>query len=268
MTANKLFRRALIGVLILAVVLLGSLAVGAWRDQQLAGKPRLGLITTLPLRWGEGGSNNIIDPAAEPLPAYLSLQLEHQIKLIDAVDTKTLKDTHVLLLAQPRAFAPSEFAVLDKWVRDGGRILILADPALAWESIHPLGDKRRPLFTSLMSPLFAHWGIDLVLPMEEGSEKTILRQVSGLSVRTVTPGAWQPREGAKTAQCAIDNQGLTAQCIVGKGRAILIADADLLDADLWQGTGMRAISREDDFGNMAMIKQYLRQLTGRAAHSE
>ncbi len=268
MTANKLFRRAFIGTIILAVVLLGSFAVGAWRDQQLIRKPWLGLITTLPLPWGEGGANNIIDPAAEPLPAYLSLQLEYQIKLIDGLDAKTLKGTPLLLLAQPRAFASSEFAALDKWVREGGRILILADPALAWESSYPLGDKRRPLFTSLMSPLFAHWGIDLVLPMEEGGEKTILRKVSGLTLRTVTPGAWQPRGGVKAAQCAIDNQGLTAQCNVGKGRAVLIADADLLDADLWQGTGMRAIAREDDFENMALIKQYLRQLTGRLVHAD
>ncbi len=273
---NKLFKRAFIGAVLLTVVLLGSLAVGAWRSSVTQDKPKLGLMTSLPLRWGEGELGAILDPASKPLPAYQSLESEYRISLIDGVDAKSLKGIDVLMMAQPRALSPAEFTALDGWIRDGGSALILADPALAWESMHPLGDKRRPLFTSLMSPLFSHWGLDLVLPMEgEGEEeKTVLRQISGQAVQTVTAGAWQPRGGAKAAQCAISDEAMIAQCLVGKGRAILIADADLLEAEFWQGTGMRVVSGNDDFGNMALIKQYLRQIadlqqnTGKAANAK
>jgi ABC-type uncharacterized transport system len=259
---NKLFKRALIGAIVLAVVVLCSIIVGVWRGHNPQNKPQLGIITTLPLRWGEGDINTLIDANSQPLPAYVALEADYQINLIDGLDAEALKKTDVLLLAQPRAFAPHEFNALDTWIRAGGRALILADPALAWESAHPIGDKRRPLFTSLMSPLFTHWGIDLVLPMESSGEKIALRRVSGHELQTVTPGAWQPRAGAKSAHCVIENNGLTTQCTLGKGQAVLIADADLLHAEFWQGTGIRYISGADDFGNMMLIKQYLKQLRG------
>lgn len=262
MIKNKLFKRAIFGAVMLVAALLMSIAVGAWRNQKAIQKKPLGLITTLPMRWGEGDISNAIDMAGEPMPAYRAVQNEYDVRLIDALDSKSLKNIKLLMLAQPRAFSPTELVVFDKWVRGGGRALILADPALSLESAYPLGDKRRPLFTSLLSPLFAHWGIDLVLPMDEGSEKTIIRQVSDFDIQTITPGAWQPREGGKKSFCIISDEGFVAQCNVGKGRAILIADADMLDAELWEGTGLRKVTQDDDFANMALLKHYLRQLTG------
>ncbi len=257
----KLFNRALIAVALLLLVVFGSWAAGAWQNQHLHKKPKLGLITTLPLRWGEGDLADMVSPTSMPSAAYKSLEADYQITMIDAVDAKSLNGNHVLMMAQPRAFAPAELVAIDSWIRNGGHALILADPALTWESSYPLGDKRRPLFTSLMSPLFAHWGIDLVLPMEVGNEKIVVREISGQTVQTSTPGAWQPRAGPKSAQCSISDNGMIAQCIAGKGRAIMIADADLLKEDFWQGSGLRVISRADDFGNMTLIKKYLSQIT-------
>ena len=80
------------------------------------------------------------------------------MSVLDSFDALNVRSTPLLLLAQPRALAPAEMVKLDSWVRDGGKLLILADPALQWGSLYPLGDKRRPLFTSLLSPLFSHWG--------------------------------------------------------------------------------------------------------------
>jgi hypothetical protein len=51
-----------------------------------------------------------------------------------------------------------------------------------------------------------------------------------------------------------------ADCRIGKGRAILVADADLLDAAFWEGQGMRIVTGADEFANMAFIQGLLTAL--------
>jgi hypothetical protein len=181
------------------------------------------------------------------------LQEQYNIRPLDNFDALDKSPLSLMLLAQPRALGPSELVKLDAWVRSGGRILILADPALQWGSLYPLGDKRRPLFTSLLSPLFSHWGLELVLPMTD-EQAVVLREVDGLSIRTQTPGEWLPKTGKVSATCAIASHRMLADCRVGKGRALLVADADLLDTVYWEGQGVRSITGDDEFGNLAWIE--------------
>jgi hypothetical protein len=130
-------------------------------------KPPLALMTSLPLIWSEGGIEADLAKDVAPHPAFTRLSAHYDITPIDDLEAWGPKPKHMLLLAQPKAFAPRELVRLDNWVRQGGLVLILADPALQWGSLYPLGDKRRPLFTSMLSPLFAHWGLELVLPLRE-----------------------------------------------------------------------------------------------------
>jgi hypothetical protein len=167
----------------------------------------------------------------------------------------------MLLLAQPRAFAPRELASIDNWVRQGGLVLILADPALQWGSLYPLGDKRRPLFTSMLSPLLNYWGVELVLPLEDEGPAS-LRKIGVFNIRTVTPGEWLPKQSTAKNRCAILAKGLLADCRIGKGRAILVADADFLDAAFWEGRGMRILTGKDEFANIALLQALLTALQG------
>ena len=45
-----------------------------------------------------------------------------------------------MLLAHPMAQTADALVDLDRWVRGGGRVLLLADPRLEWPSERPLGD--------------------------------------------------------------------------------------------------------------------------------
>ena len=141
---------------------------------------------------------------------------------------------------------------------------MLADPALQWGSLYPLGDKRRPLFTSMLSPLFSHWGIELVLPIDN-AEPVSVRQIDGLTIRTLTPGEWRTKRGAKTSLCRIDTDAIYADCAVGKGRALLIADADLLDTPNWEGRGARMLTGEDESGNVDWVEELLLKLRSNEA---
>jgi ABC-type uncharacterized transport system len=262
--ANRSFdiairKRLWVGLLIVAalILLLSAFRYLPIKDNQR--RPQLGLMTTLPLQWSEGGIEAAVDGTKKPHPAYARLSEAYEIVPIDTPDQLQKSAVKLLVLAQPRALSPRELVTLDGWVRTGGRILILADPALQWGSLYPLGDKRRPLFTSLLSPLFSHWGIELLLPIGE-SEAVSIRKINGLSIRTQTPGAWQALTGTSVSSCVVDPMPMLADCKVGDGRAILVADADLLDAAYWQGQGIRTITGTDQFDNMQWVGQLLSAL--------
>jgi hypothetical protein len=263
MTIGTIFgavsRRLLVGGLIILGVIAGLvIAQSNSKTSQGNVRPAIHMMTSLPLRWSEVQAGQTFDLKAEPSPAFKWLQQKQGIKLLDNFDTIPI--VKVLFLAQPRAFSPAELVVLDDWVRKGGRVLILADPALAWESSYPLGDRRRPLFTSLLSPLLAHWGVDLVLKTD-GETRDIIREIGGHTIRTQTLGGWVRTGDAKDKpQCKISESTVIASCKIGAGQAILLADADLLFDENWQGSGLRYILGQNDFGNLELIQQQIDDL--------
>jgi len=253
-------RHWLLAALVAALtVLLWIAGFATTRPADNRQKPPLALMTSLPLLWSEGGIEVDLDKDAAPHPAFMRLSAHYDITPIDDLEAWAPKPKQMLLLAQPRAFAPRELVRLDNWVRQGGLALILADPALQWGSLYRLGDKRRPLFTSMLSPLFAFWGLELVLPLEDEVPAS-MRKIGLFHIRTVTAGEWLPKESVTTKRCAILAKGLLADCRIGKGRAVLVADADFLDAAFWEGQGMRILTGKDEFANIAMLQALLSAL--------
>ena len=250
--------RLFVALLALSLVLLLFAGLAYTRSLDDRPKAALALMTTLPLQWSEGGIEADLAQDAAPHPALARLTQRYDIDPIDDLTTWKPRNGQLLLLAQPRAFAPAELVRLDNWVRSGGRLLILADPALQWGSLYPLGDKRRPLFTSLLSPVFTHWGLELVLPITDDSPRAI-RRISAFNIRTVTPGEWLPK-GRLSQRCSISSKGLLADCRIGKGRAVLLADADMLDVAFWEGRGMRMLTGGDEFANLAFVEALLMAL--------
>ena len=242
-------KRLWVGVLLVMAVVLFLSAMRYLRPAPETDLPQLGLMTTLPLQWSEGGIEAAIASSAAQHPAYARLKNSYDVTAIDDLADLGRAPFSTLMLAQNRALSPDEFMKLDSWVRSGGRLLVLADPALQWGSLYPIGDKRRPLFTSLMSPLFSHWGIELVLPVTQ-QVPLVEIDIDDKKIRTQTPGAWQATDSRADARCIIDEGYVVADCSVGKGRALLVADADFLDAAYWQGQGLRSVVGGDSFDNM------------------
>ena len=258
-------KRLLVGMLLVVGLIFLLSAVRYLRLEAEGPKPSLGLMTTLPLQWSEGGIEADLSYDAQPHPVYTRLERAYEVRPLDNFDELGKSKIPLLILAQPRALAPTELVALDRWVREGGHLLVLADPALQWGSLYPLGDKRRPLFTSLLSPLFSHWGLELVLPMTDPAEIS-LREIDGLTIRPQTPGEWLPKTGGEGTKCQIAAHKLLADCSVGKGRALLMADADLLDAVYWEGQGVRAVTGGDEFDNLLWVEALLIALRDRSAN--
>jgi hypothetical protein len=189
-------------------------------DRAPSERPALLLLTSLPLVFGEqfslegGGS-----------PALTALEARYRVLPISVTDPAELAKGALLMMAQPQAQPPENLVALDRWVRGGGRVLLLADPLLERPSERPLGDALRPPPMFMDTGLLAHWGLRLDAPDERGAA---VREVAGRRVQTVSPGAL-------FGKCSVTKDRLIARCQLGKGKAIVVADADLLGIDHVKG---------------------------------
>lgn len=212
-----------------AVLLLAGAAalalVGRGRDESIgprpeAQRPPLMLLTSLPLIFPEGFT--LHEGGSKALAA---IETRYRVVPVATTDAESLKQARLLLLAHPHAQPAEALVDLDRWVGEGGRVLLLADPRLEWPSERPLGDKLRPPPAFADTGLLVHWGLRLDAPDEAGP-----RQLQ-LGRRPVL--AWSP--GALSGSCRIGEAGFVARCRIGKGRAIVVADADFLNVDQLDG---------------------------------
>ena len=223
--------RALAAVL-LVIIAAAALAITGGHRSPSQAKPRLALVTSLPIVLGEDFS-----VTGNGSPALTALSARFRVTPISTTSSEDLAKVRLLLMAQPQVQTPENLVALDEWMRAGGRLLLLADPLLEWSSTRPLGDPLRPSPMFVDTGLLAHWGLRLDAPGRRGPAA---RSLAGYRIVTVSPGALYGR-------CAISDDRLVADCRIGKGRAIIVADADLLNAaDLGPGAkdNLRAATQE------------------------
>ena len=205
------------GIAATFVIIAAAMAIAIGRQTPratpLADRPTLLLLTSLPLVFGETFS---VDGGS---PALTALQTRYQVVPISVTDDADLAKGRLLLMAQPLAQPAEDLVALDAWVRRGGRVLLLADPALDWPSQRPLGDPLRPPPMFADTGLLGHWGLVLHGSDARGPQT---RGLAGRQIITVSPGRL-------SGTCAISPDGLVAVCRVGQGYASIIADADLLN---------------------------------------
>lgn len=208
-----------------------AIAIAAWAwPGRTSDKATLGLFTSLPIYWSENGSvNEALDGGGDRHWVRAALEKTHHLVPLDTLDGGEISRIDRLLMAQPRALAPAENVALDHWVRQGGLLLLFADPLLTEDLRFALGDKRRPQDVVLLSPILRRWGLELTFDEDQPqNERTVASAAVSLPVHfagrlvAVTPGA--------PARCAITADQLVADCRIGAGRALVLADAALLDA--------------------------------------
>ena len=183
-------------------------------------KPALMVLTTLPLLFPE--EFTLQGPGSKALTA---LETRYRVVPIGTTEAASLKEGRLLLLAHPMAQTAEALVDLDRWVRHGGRVMLLADPRLEWPSKRPLGDKLRPPPTFADTGLLKHWGLELAAPGETGPQQ---RQLAGKAILTAS-------SGRLAGTCEIGGGGFVARCGIGKGRAVIVADADFLNVENLDG---------------------------------
>jgi hypothetical protein len=188
-------------------------------------RPTLALLTSLPLVFGErfgldsGGSATLT-----------RLEQHYNVLPIGVADAASLSGQRLLLMAHPRAQPAEVLVELDEWVRGGGRLLLLADPSLDWPSERPLGDNLRPPPMFADTGLLGYWGLTLIAPDRPGpihlggGNNPVVYLSAGRLVST-------------NPDCQLSRADIIAECRVGKGKIVVVADADFLNVDAMENYG-------------------------------
>ena len=180
-------------------------------------RPVLMLLTTLPLLFPEQFTLE-----SSGSKALTALETRYRVVPIGTTDAASLKQGRLLLLAHPLAQPADALVDLDRWVRRGGRVLLLADPKLDWPSERSLGDKLRPPPAFADTGLLKHWGLALSPPAESGPQQ---RELAGRQIVTVSSGT------LAGSSCPVASGGFVARCRIGRGEAVVVADADFLNVE-------------------------------------
>ena len=188
-----------------------------------AERPELLMLTSLPIVFPEQFTLD-----APALPVLKALESRYRIVPIGVTDKQSLGGRRLLLMAQPQAQPAEALVELDRWVRGGGRVLLLADPALEWQSELALGDALRPPLAFPDTGLLVHWGLRLDAPDRRGPRSIAIGDVE---IRANSPGSLV----ATTAGCVVGPERLIARCRIGEGQAIVVADADFINAGRIEG---------------------------------
>ena len=189
-------------------------------------------MTALPLFGTTSDPGTLLNGPDQRARIVRAISARYRVVPLARIDEKSLEGA-ILVLAQPRGLAGEELVAIDSWVRKGGKALVFTDPELVWPSELPLGDPRRAPPIGLLDPLLTHWGLTLASPAmtDAGPERRIAIAQSTVAV------AWAGRWQVRSRDCRLESEALVADCRIGKGRALLVADADLLDERLWDAGG-------------------------------
>ncbi len=215
----------------LAALAFSTSSSAAGHDRAPADLPRpaLAIMGSVPILWGEAADvDELIGGSYRAHWARAVLEQDWRLVPLDALDQAALAGQSRLLLAQPRGLSPQENVALDAWVRQGGRLLLLADPWMTGESRFGLGDRRRPQDVALLSPILARWGLVLEFDADQPAGPAV-RAVAGYSVPVELAGRFMARGGPDGARCDLSGEGILARCRLGEGQIVLFADAALLD---------------------------------------
>jgi len=190
---------------------------------------KIGLHTSLPIVWRESGDiADLLESESAPHWVLSTLRRRGEVVPFDTLagerGLRALPINSLLVLAQPRALSPDDNVALDDWVREGGHVLLFADPMLTQHSAFSLGDPRRPQDVALLSPILERWGLELMFEEEQAGGPQLVNWKGG-SVPTNLRGSWK----SAGTSCTLEGDALIGRCKVGKGWVLAIADAALLE---------------------------------------
>ncbi|HVU19972.1 MAG TPA: Gldg family protein, partial [Rhizomicrobium sp.] len=123
-------------------------------------KPKLAIISSLPLQTGPGGIQAMMQGQGQPYAVYQELAQAYSPEILPTSFTSIPKDIGVLMIAHPPALNDAQAQAIDQFALNGGRVLVFVDPnsEMAQAGANPY----QPSATSPSSDLpklFKAWGI-------------------------------------------------------------------------------------------------------------
>jgi ABC-type uncharacterized transport system involved in gliding motility auxiliary subunit len=125
-------------------------------------KPKLGILSALPLEAGAGGLQAALQGNSQPYVIYQQLRDTFDVQMLDAMTIDRIPaGISTLLVVHPANFDASVQYAIDQFVLNGGHAVVFVDPmseASAAQGPGPQdqGDKT----SSTLGPVLTAWGID------------------------------------------------------------------------------------------------------------
>jgi hypothetical protein len=201
--------------------------------------PQIGLMSSLPLYWPAGAElAQLAQGSGEPPWARAVIEQKYRLLPLDTLSpiaplapgdpqVDPLAGLDQLAVVQPRGLSAADNVALDKWVRAGGSLLLVLDPALTGEYPLALGDPRHPVVTALIPPVVKRWGIAMRFD-ERQPDEVRSAPLGDAALPLVLAGEWTVSAAGADA-CALRANGVLAVCRIGRGRVTLAADAALFE---------------------------------------
>jgi ABC-2 type transport system permease protein len=231
--------------------------------------PQLGIVSSLPLATGRGGALAAARGQSSPMRLFTALQDNFELKLL-LPDRLNLEGVSALLLIQPPPMSAEAQGAIADFAKAGHAVLVVADPwPERWQD-QPGALASAGALMPLLASWGVTLAPDQLVVDPQNAQVVKSTTLSGtaqlqryplwLSIGGVTllsSGAWQVGDGkvtallrssSRTAQLSIAEAmaGPTPEALaalpadqaqqllaVRKGRLAFIADADMLDDDLW-----------------------------------
>lgn len=123
-------------------------------------RPRLGILSTIPLEAGPGGIMAALQGQAQPFVVYDQLAQTFDIKTIDSAADRIPTEVTTLLVVHPAGLSPRTQYAIDQFVMRGGKAIVIVDPlSEIMGSQQQMGGGGEANVTSDLGPLFKAWGV-------------------------------------------------------------------------------------------------------------
>jgi ABC-type uncharacterized transport system involved in gliding motility auxiliary subunit len=175
-------------------------------------KPKVALLTSLPMAYGPGGPMGMVQGTSRPYVIFQQMRSQYELMALPGNFTGIPADVRALVIVHPGALDPVQLYTIDQFVLRGGRVMLFVDPLSEMAQTLQgneamLASASPPPLASNMAPLLTAWGVRLSNNKIAGDGK-FAQQVS---VREGQPIIYLPWIGIRSTSFAQDDlsiQGL------------------------------------------------------------
>jgi len=123
------------------------------------GLPTVGLLTTLPMQFGAGGPQAMLQGQSQPYVLYDQLSELFTLETIRPVFEVLPDDLDVLLIIHPPTLSDDQLFQIDQFVLGGGRLIAFLDPHAEAQNPQTQNPQAQMPSASDLGGLLAAWGV-------------------------------------------------------------------------------------------------------------
>lgn len=155
-------------------------------------KPKIGIVTNLPLETGLGGMQAALQGRSQPFVIYQQMQETFDLQFLEQDFDRVPADIDVVMIAHPKALNMKTQYALDQFIMRGGRAFVLLDPMseIAKQEVDASGNMAQ--FATMSSAasidtLLKSWGVAVDPRYVIGDGKRALSVNTGAGVKAYLP---------------------------------------------------------------------------------